>query len=202
VKPTSKTEKTRQYIIETTAGIFNEKGYAGTSLSDLTKATKLTKGSIYGNFENKEEVALAAFDYNWKHVRKTIGDMMLACDSAKDRILVYCRVYSSNQEFFMKGGCPLLNTAVEADDTHEVLRERVAAAFMLWKRELVHIINEGVEKGEFRDDAQADKVALSVIALVEGSILIGKATKKGRFSDLILDSIKDLISLIEVKEGK
>jgi TetR/AcrR family transcriptional repressor of nem operon len=37
------------------------KGYSGTSMSDITAATGLTKGSIYGNFENKDEVAIAAF---------------------------------------------------------------------------------------------------------------------------------------------
>ncbi len=58
----TKAERTRQYIIASTAEIFNKKGYEGTSLTDLTSATKLTKGSIYGNFRNKEEVAAAAFD--------------------------------------------------------------------------------------------------------------------------------------------
>jgi len=38
----------------------------GTSLSDMTDATGLTKGSIYGNFNSKDEVALAAFDHNLK----------------------------------------------------------------------------------------------------------------------------------------
>src|ERR1700722_8888899 len=63
-KNISKAERTRQFIIEKTAPIFNKKGYAGTSLSDITAATGLTKGSIYGNFADKDEVALAAFDYN------------------------------------------------------------------------------------------------------------------------------------------
>ena len=60
----NKAERTRQYIIEKTAPIFNKKGYAGTSLSDMTGATGLTKGSIYGNFNDKDEVALAAFDHS------------------------------------------------------------------------------------------------------------------------------------------
>jgi len=60
----SKAEKTKQFIIEKTAPVFNTKGYTSTSLSDITKSTGLTKGSIYGNFENKEEVALEAYRYN------------------------------------------------------------------------------------------------------------------------------------------
>ncbi|MBL7756118.1 MAG: TetR family transcriptional regulator, partial [Chitinophagaceae bacterium] len=47
-----KAERTRQHIIEKAAPFFNKKGYADTSLSDITAATGLTKGAIYGNFEN------------------------------------------------------------------------------------------------------------------------------------------------------
>ena len=52
----SKAEKTKEFIIEKSAPIFNKKGYAGTSLADIMEATNLTKGSIYGNFENKDEL--------------------------------------------------------------------------------------------------------------------------------------------------
>ena len=57
----STAEKTRQFIIESTAEIFNKKGYAGTSLAHISEATGLTKGSIYGNFANKYEVAKEVF---------------------------------------------------------------------------------------------------------------------------------------------
>jgi AcrR family transcriptional regulator len=39
----SKAEKTKQFIIEKTATLFNTKGYISTSLSDITQATGLTK---------------------------------------------------------------------------------------------------------------------------------------------------------------
>jgi hypothetical protein len=64
IETMSKAEKTRAFIIEKAAPIFNMKGFAGTSMADLTEATGLTKGAIYGNFENKDEVALAVYDYN------------------------------------------------------------------------------------------------------------------------------------------
>ena len=62
----SKAERTKNFIIEKTAPLFNMKGYSGTSMSDITAATGLTKGSIYGNFENKDEVAIAAFLFRWQ----------------------------------------------------------------------------------------------------------------------------------------
>ncbi|NGM90654.1 helix-turn-helix transcriptional regulator, partial [Parapusillimonas sp. SGNA-6] len=66
----SKSENTKQFIVEKTAPVFNTKGYAGTSMNDIMSATGLSKGCIYGNFENKDEVALAAFDYNHNKVNE------------------------------------------------------------------------------------------------------------------------------------
>jgi len=60
----TKSEQTKAFIIEKTAPIFNSKGYAGTSLTDITEATKLTKEVFMETLANKDEVALAAFDYN------------------------------------------------------------------------------------------------------------------------------------------
>ena len=58
---TTKAERTRQFIIEASAPIINKKGVAGTSLTDIMEATKLAKGGIYGNFENKEEICKEIF---------------------------------------------------------------------------------------------------------------------------------------------
>jgi len=66
-------ENTAEFILSRTAPIFNKNGYVGTSLSDLTKATGLTKGAIYGNFLNKEDLALKAFQWNLKEAILNVG---------------------------------------------------------------------------------------------------------------------------------
>src|SRR6187549_3321523 len=106
-----KAEQTRTFIIERTAPVFNMKGYAGTSLSDLEKATGLTKGSIYNNFANKDEVALAAFDYNLNMVHTLIQSEMAKADSAREKLMAYIHVYNdrSFRSAFPEGGCPILN---------------------------------------------------------------------------------------------
>src|ERR1700761_8902670 len=100
----SKAEKTRQFIIEKTAPIFNIKGYAGTSLSDMTEATGLTKGSIYGNFGNKDEVALAAFDYNLKKVESIIFGEMQHRKSSRDKLMTYVQIYNDFPNYPFPGG--------------------------------------------------------------------------------------------------
>src|SRR6266571_4275118 len=61
-----KGEQTRREIIRRAAPIFNQKGYDGTALSDLMRATGLKKGGIYRHFGSKQELAGKAFDHAWK----------------------------------------------------------------------------------------------------------------------------------------
>ena len=193
----SKAERTRNFIIEATAGIFNTKGYAGTSMSDITDATGLTKGSIYGNFENKEEVALAVFDYNCGRVNKIIQQRMQEAHTCYDQLMVYARVYDrfSNNNF-PQGGCPILNTAIEADDTHALLKEKAANAVLKWKKTIEDIIKKGVQTGEFKEGTDHTQMAVSIIALIEGGIMIAKVTNSQSSFHKVLHTVEMLIGTI------
>ncbi|SDF39425.1 transcriptional regulator, TetR family [Mucilaginibacter pineti] len=192
----SKAERTRQFILETTAGIFNKKGYAGTSLSDLTEATGLTKGSIYGNFKNKEEVAAAVFDYNLDKVRKQVQQHIQKATSYHDKLMVYAQVYHTfnKEKSFPVGGCPILNTAVEADDTNLILKERAAGAIVRWKRSIENLINSGIKAGEFRPGIDTNEISLAMIALIEGGIMIAKVTGHPSSLDTVLKTVGELVS--------
>jgi len=189
-----RSEATRQFIIETTANIFNTKGYAGTSMSDLTEATKLTKGAIYGNFKNKEEVALAVFDHIIAERDAIINQWMAEAKTNREKLLVLTRLFHSSENHVMpKGGCPLLNAGTEADDTFEPLRQRVAEELLDWRKNLIVIIRNGVDSGEFKRDLDVNKMAVAIMSLIEGGILLARTTRNPAHLDTSLDTVKDLI---------
>jgi TetR/AcrR family transcriptional regulator, transcriptional repressor for nem operon len=193
-----KSEQTKAYIIEKTAPLFNRKGYAGTSLSDITEATKLTKGSIYGNFADKDEVALAAFDHNMNRVNSIVSNAIAGRSSAKEKLLAYADIYSNYENYaFPAGGCPLLNTATESDDTHPELRKKVAAAINNWKKSIIQIIQKGIENKEFAKGISPEQTALTIIALIEGSIMIGKVTGKPAYQSMIMKSLRTYIEQLK-----
>ncbi|MEN8798065.1 MAG: TetR/AcrR family transcriptional regulator, partial [Flavobacteriaceae bacterium] len=113
---TTKAERTTAYIIETVAPIFNKHGYVGTSMSDLTDATGLTKGAIYGNFENKEALALAAFEYNSTKLLMALDECLSGEPSALKQLGKLTGFYRHYDEFTDEmGGCPVLNVGVDAN---------------------------------------------------------------------------------------
>lgn len=195
----SKAERTKQFIIEKTAPVFNTKGYAGTSLSDLTDATGLTKGSIYGNFDNKDEVALAAFDYNFQKVTAYLKSRILATDNAVERLLVYPTVYRNFLIIpFLQPGCPILNTATESDDTHPRLKQKVADALLVWKKSLENQIKRGIERNEIKPDTNPTETAVIMISLIEGAVMQSKVTGKSTELRIAMNFLENLIRGLKI----
>lgn len=194
-----RSETTRQHIIESTAELFNKKGVSGTSVSDLEKATGMTRGSIYGNFENKEAVALAVFDFNWELKRKILIDGTNQCAKYKDKLLAQVLLhYPSAKSAFTAGGCPLQNTTIEADDTDEVLRDKAGKGLILWTKDLTEIIEHGIKAKEFKADTNAMATALHIISLIEGASLFARSTKDMKYVNRLMDTAKKVISDISL----
>ncbi len=59
----------------------------------------------------------------------------------------------------LRGGCPLLNTAIDADDTHAALRERARAAMQRWQALLAELIDEARAEGALAAYADAGALA-------------------------------------------
>ena len=190
----SKAERTRQFIIEKTAPIFNSKGYAGTSMQDITNATGLTKGSIYGNFGNKDEVAVAAFDFNFGKITELVRSRLQEENTSIKKLLVYPDIHRNILKIpFLKGGCPLLNTSVDADDTHPMLKARAANALNLWRSSIEKIINYGIETKEIKSNTNATEFAAIMISLTEGAVMQAKITGKSAELDVTMDFLVKMI---------
>ena len=190
----SKAERTKSFIIEKTAPIFNTKGFAGTSLNDMTAATGLTKGSIYGNFANKDEVALAVFDFNLQKLKMATSRAIARETGARAKLLAYAGCYEGTLfPPFTTGGCPILNTAVESDDTHPALREKAANALISWKNSIVELINEGKATKEFSAAINAEQFALTMVATLEGAIMISRTLGDIQILQTIVQSLKRTI---------
>jgi len=191
----SKADLTRQLIIEKTATIFNKKGFAGTSLSDITNATGLTKGSIYGNFENKEEVALAVFKYNAGELWKKKENWISGHSDAKSKLTALINFYRKNwKELFENGGCPVMNAATDADDVMPLIKERVKKTVENWVNNVAKILQEGIEQNTFKPTINTMEYSRLFIMMIEGGILLSKITDKPDSLYLVLDRVEKIVA--------
>lgn len=190
----SKAEQTRQFIIEKSAPVFNIKGYENTSLTDIQEATRLTKGAIYGNFSDKNELAVAAYNYNAFLIYERISQCIDNCSSSAAALIAYGNFYAQKWETVsVFGGCPMLNAAVEADDHLHFLREHVRHSFQKFMDLLHSTIQKGVADKEFKTDINAKEYAALIHSVVEGNILLSKIMNDPRYLKLAARHIKRIV---------
>lgn len=185
-----KSEKTRRFIIEQSAAIFNKKGVAGTSISDLMASTKLAKGGIYGNFNSKEEISTEVFDYLTSIVSSGLDKASAGNETAREKLFAILDYYYDNLATSEMGGCPMLNFGIEADDTNPDLRQRVAKAIKKSQQRISKAIEEGQAAGEFDKRSDAGLFAVKMFTMIEGAIFASRVTGNKGLMRTVVDVLK------------
>ncbi|MFW5894277.1 MAG: TetR family transcriptional regulator C-terminal domain-containing protein, partial [Verrucomicrobiota bacterium] len=75
------------------------------------------------------------------------------------------------------GGCLWGNTALEMSDSNLAFADFVAQVFDEWTDRLIAVIREGQDEGRIRDNVSAEKLAQSVVATIEGGIMLSRLKK-------------------------
>ena len=191
----TKAERTTAYIIETVAPVFNRHGYVGTSMSDLTEATNLTKGALYGNFENKEALALSAFDYNRKLLLNAIDKELSIEGTAMDRIHSLINFYKKYDIFTLTmGGCPILNVGIDAQHNNKLLAAATKETIKEIEGKIALVFENGVNSGEFKIPVSPLQFAKQLYTILQGSIAMATLTKDRKY---LLNTVTYLEVLIK-----
>lgn len=169
----SKGADTRQRIVEQAAPIFNRRGYAGASMQDVMEATGLEKGGLYRHFSSKEELAAEAFRYALANAVKMRTEKLEGVRGAIPRLRFVIERFVETPSG-LPGGCPLMNTAIDADDGNPVLRELALTGIEDWKWRLAEIVRDGIQAGEIRPETAPRRIANAVIAGLEGALMISR----------------------------
>ena len=203
-----KSEKTRQLIIQKAAVLFNQKGYAGTSMKDIMDATGLTKGGIYGNFKKegadkkgvKDEIAVAAFKHAVNMVNEETRNRTYVIDNSLDKLKAVVYFYKERvMNPPVEGGCPILNTAIDSDDSQPILRKYVVKAITYWKERIITTLEKGKEKDEVIADINEEEFATLFIGTLEGGIMMSRLFKSNHHFDIMADQLIRMIEELRIK---
>ena len=168
---TKKAERTTAYIIETVAPIFNKHGYIGTSMSDLTEATGLTKGAIYGNFENKEALALSAFEHNRNMLLRAIDNALETGDEALARVYALLNFYRQYDVFTLPmGGCPILNVGVDAQGNNKLLAAAVKETVKEIEGKIALVLENGANRNDIKLPVPPLQFAKQLFTMIQGAV--------------------------------
>ncbi len=187
-------QNSRVFILEKATPIFNQRGFAGTSLADICAATGLTKGSIYANFTDKNDLAVAVFFHHVALLNQKLEAILSLKDDPHEQLLLLIDFYQNAHKYpEFKYGCPVVNAAAEADDTHPALKMAVIQVIESDVNQLRKLIKKGIKAGMYKKRADPD-FALFMQSMLEGALLLSKTTGDQKFMQLTCDHLRQQLN--------
>ncbi len=168
--------------------LFNTKGYKATSISDITSMAGITKGAIYKHFKDKSELEKECLTNMTSIVFANLTKRIKAEKDAPSKlrsILEYFESYEHTPPF--KGGCPLMNAAIEVDDTDTKLKNVVSNIMLAIQEGIQKVIKSGIERKQLKDIPNPEAYAAIIYSSIEGGVMMMKVT----------DNAKHLISITQ-----
>lgn len=194
-----KGERTRQLIVDRAVPLFNTRGFFGASMSDLIRETGLEKGGIYNHFDSKEAIALAAFDRAVELVEAQFREALAGHERATERLRAIVEVFRGVSDGRpLPGGCPVLNTAIEADDAMPILRERARDAMSRWLALIGGTVKQGIARGELRADADPRAVATIAASTLEGAVMLTRLYDDPAYMHRAIEHLGGYLASLEV----
>ena len=180
---------TEQDVITAARDQFWSGGYAGSSLDDLTEATGLGRGSLYGAFGDKHSLYLRALDdYSGTVLASVADDLEDEGTAAYYRLVRHVVNLANRTSAEAQRGCLLAKSAAELGATDKDVARRVKASMRRYRSSLAATIAEAQRDGDVDAAADADQLALLVLTFLRGI----EAMRKSGFTAIQMRAAADL----------
>ncbi|MHA1939873.1 MAG: TetR/AcrR family transcriptional regulator, partial [Candidatus Thorarchaeota archaeon] len=161
-------QETHSRIMDSAERLFSMKGFNGTSMNDIVKDSDISKGAIYGHFESKEKLFLALWERQAVGGIDQLKQMFSSEDNALDKLLKVATMTISTS-----CDCPREMGRMQMEFMVAASRMKSLEPDMMKRYETIHsfiqeIFEEGVEKGEFREDLDYQALTSILFAAIDG----------------------------------
>ena len=184
MRTVQKDSKTKAKILEAAEKLMLSKGYTATSVDDICRQAKVTKGSFFYYFVSKEDLGKSALGRFCCNVRSKMQDGCYLAPGGSDPLKrVYAHVdfaIKMSKKNFENSGCLLGIFAQELADTHPQIRSLCADSFNEWAKIFTKDLKEAKEKYVPRSSIDAQSLAEHFIVILEGAQMLARVKRDQR----------------------
>lgn len=157
---------TQTRILEKAVHIASVEGLSSMSLATLAKATSMSKSGLFAHFRSKEALQIAVIEEAERIFSDTVVSPAQAAGPGVERLaalLTHYVSYCARGPF--EGGCFFAAAAHEFDGRPGPVRDRVAAFFENWSRQIRGVAHEAQALGQLRGDVDIGALVFEVHGL-------------------------------------
>jgi len=185
---TSRGRASRGRIVEAAADLMFLQGVRSTNLDEVLAAAGMGKGQFYHYFADKDDLVHAVIA---RQTERVLGGQRSALDALDSWAAIaawFDLLVAMEEAQGCLGGCPLGSLASELSDCDEVARVALVAAFDRWEGYLAGGLARMRMRGELRDAADPAVLAASMLASIQGGLLLAQTRRDARALRLALDT--------------
>lgn len=162
-------DKTRNNLLEIASCLFQQKGYNGTSLTDIISKANVSKGALYHHFSNKQDLLYAIIDELFKEQSKAHWEAITSANDPIEAIAtsIEKQAIDASQED-MCNGCPIHNLLAELGSTNDGLRMRVDAIFCAVQKSIYEAFERAKVLNIVSDSTDSKRVAMLIMCTMNG----------------------------------
>ncbi len=162
-------DKTRKNLLEIASCLFQQKGYNGTSLSDIINKAEVSKGALYHHFSNKQELLYAVVDELFKEQSKARWEPLAKANDPIEAMALSIEEISENaSQDDMCNGCPIHNLLAELGATDDGLRVRIDGIFCSAQSSILNAIERAKELNQVSHTVDSKRVSTLIMCTLNG----------------------------------
>lgn len=179
MKDMGRTSDARDRLMESAGELLHEKGFNAVGISEICDRAGVNKGSFYYFFPSKRKLALEVVDCWWHQSREFLEQGLLGEEPPLERLRRYFdrlleHHVAACREHGRQIGCPLGNLALELSAQDSLLRDRLLQAFEGQIGYFERLLREARDRGDLPGGGEPRRLAESLVALIEGKIMLSK----------------------------
>ena len=170
-------EYNREQVLDAAMKVFWTKGFEGTSIQDLVRATGLNRFGMYQAFGSKQGLFLEALD---RYQRQITSGFIAPLERAPERGLRTIR------DFFVQGlammerggdvrGCLITNTAIDLPCRCSATQKKIESGMQRLSGAFRACLAAAKNNGEIREDADLDALAQYLLTMLQGLMVLKRA---------------------------
>ncbi|GAB2571571.1 TetR/AcrR family transcriptional regulator [Microlunatus antarcticus] len=190
---TAKGEATRARIVEAASGLVFAHGVTRTGVEDVQREAGVSASQLYHYFGDKQTLMRAVIAHQTEAVLAAQQPELDALDTFEALGRWRDRLVTLQRSRHCAGGCPIGSIAAEIADDDPEARADLVAGFEQWEAPLRSGLATMRDRGVLRDDADPDRLALALLAALQGGLLLTQTRRTTLPLETALDAMIELI---------
>jgi len=182
-------QQTREYLLRAAAQVFAERGFHEATLDEVAAAAGYTKGAVYSNFKNKEDLFLALLEDAYARDMAAIKKTLEASDVPPEaRLGDFVQMMRGEMEYVPNLGALYLEFHLYAL-RNPTARERMNELERADVRAIADILESERTQREIEIDEPVERTARIIVALFRGISMMRTSDPEMAGEDLLESAI-------------